>query len=246
VRRVIVAALGATSVSWSDSAGRLLLAALLGGLLGLQREYDGQDAGFRTHLLVVLGAALFAVLSVAGFDAYVSDRASTNVAVDVTRIAAYVAPGIGFIGGGAIVKYGGKVSGMTTAASLWCGAAIGVAAGLGLWWAATLTTAVALIALALLEPVSRWVSARGRGRRAGIAVELTPEADLAAVLAAISSAIGTAKTLRVHEAPGEGSVLSAEFHHRPGAAQLEELGRSLLVVRGVRAVQAGTKHDDAS
>jgi putative Mg2+ transporter-C (MgtC) family protein len=114
---------GAADLGWLETVARLALAGCLGGLLGLEREYDGQDAGFRTHLLVVVGSALFAVLSVGAFDDFLVPRADSNVSVDVTRIAAYVAPGIGFIGGGAILKHGGKVSGITTAASLWSAAA---------------------------------------------------------------------------------------------------------------------------
>ncbi len=148
-----------------DVVIRLAVATVLGAALELEREYDGQDAGFRTHVLLVLGSALFAVASVTGFDAFVHDRASTNVSVDVTRIAAYVAPGVGFLGGGAIVKVGVHAHGMTTAASLWTAAAIGVAAGLGLWVAAVATTVLALFALQALEPIGHLVQEAGRRRR---------------------------------------------------------------------------------
>lgn len=148
-----------------DVVIRLVVATALGAALGLEREYDGQDAGFRTHVLLVLGSALFAVSSVAGFDAFVNDRASTNISVDITRIAAYVAPGVGFIGGGAIVKVGAHARGMTTAASLWTAAAIGVAAGLGFWVGAVTTTVLALFALEGLQPLGHLVHQAGRRRR---------------------------------------------------------------------------------
>lgn len=150
-------------LEWYDVTGRLVLAAVLGAVLGLEREYDGHDAGLRTHLLLTLGAALFSVVSVAGFDALASER-SSNVTIDVTRIAAYIAPGVGFIGGGAIVKSGRKVTGITTAASLWTAAAIGVAAGLGFWVGAVVTTVIALIALEALQPLSNWAGELGRRR----------------------------------------------------------------------------------
>jgi putative Mg2+ transporter-C (MgtC) family protein len=118
-------------------AGRLGLACLLGGLLGLERDVKGHEAGLRTHMLLSLGSAMFALVSVASFGDFIDADAST-VQVDPSRIASYVAAGVGFIGGGAILKHGGNVTGLTTAASLWVAAAIGVATGLGMWPAALL------------------------------------------------------------------------------------------------------------
>lgn len=141
---------------------RLGTAAGLGSVLGLEREYDGQEAGFRTHLLVVMGSALFAVVSVGAFDAFIGERNSTNVTVDVTRIAAYVAPGVGFIGGGAILKRDDRVRGLTTAASLWVAAAIGVTCGLGLWLVPLVAVGFALVSLAVLRPLSQWLDRRFR------------------------------------------------------------------------------------
>jgi putative Mg2+ transporter-C (MgtC) family protein len=152
------------ALEWYEIAGRLLLATLLGGALGLEREFDGHDAGLRTHLLVTVGAALFAVMSVAGFDAVVGDPSRTNVTIDVTRIVSYIAPGVGFIGGGAILKSGGKVTGITTAASLWVAAAVGAASGIGFWVGAVTATVIALFALEVLQPLSRWAADVGRRR----------------------------------------------------------------------------------
>lgn len=153
-----------TALEWYEVVGRIGLAALLGGVIGLEREFDGNFAGFRTHMLLTVGAALFAVVSVAGFDTLVTDRASTNVTVDVTRIAAYIAPGVGFIGGGAILKANQRIRGLTTAASLWTAAAVGVACGVGFWVGAVTATVIALIALEGLQPVSRWIAELGRQR----------------------------------------------------------------------------------
>ena len=139
---------------------RLVLAAVLGGLLGLERELDGQEAGLRTHLLLSLGASLFGLISVGAFSAFVVDPDDANVQIDVTRVASYVAAGIGFIGGGAIVKYRGAVSGITTATSLWTTAAVGLAAGLGFWIAAVTATVLAVLALHGLKPLSRMLKRR--------------------------------------------------------------------------------------
>ena len=95
----------------ADVIVRLVVAALLGGALGAEREFDGQDAGLRTHLLLCLGAALFGVTSVGAFADFAGDPNETNIRIDVTRIASYVAAGIGFIGGGTILKHRGTVTG---------------------------------------------------------------------------------------------------------------------------------------
>ena len=97
-----------------DLVGRLLLATLLGGLPGAERELDGQDAGLRTHLLLVLGAALFGAISVGAFGGFIADSSETTVRVDVSRVASSVAAGIGFIGGGTILKHRGTITGITT------------------------------------------------------------------------------------------------------------------------------------
>lgn len=197
--------------------GRLALAALLGGSIGLEREYDGQDAGFRTHLLVVLGAALFGLVSVAGFDAYVTgDRGSTNVTVDVTRVASYVAPGIGFIGGGAILKYGGRVSGITTAASLWSSAAVGLAVGLGFWVGAVAATVIVLVALEALEPLGRLAHRVGRRRRSHLTVTFTTGGDLDRLVAELQHVDTPIRRLRFGEGPDDHSVATVEFWDEPG------------------------------
>ncbi len=150
-------------LTWLEIVLRVGAGAVLAGLVGIERESAGQDAGFRTHLLLGLGAALFGVVSVGAFDDFITSSASsTNVRVDVTRIASYVAAGIGFIGGGAILKHAGTVRGITTAASIWAAAAIGLASGLGAWVAAIAGTVVAIVALAALRPLSQWIGRRAR------------------------------------------------------------------------------------
>jgi putative Mg2+ transporter-C (MgtC) family protein len=131
-------------LSNAELIGRLLLAAVLGAAIGFEREVDGHEAGLRTHLMLALGAALFGLISVGAWDHFATSD-QTNVRVDVTRVASYVAAGIGFIGAGAIVKHAGGVRGLTTAASLWVVAAIGLAAGVGFVIPAVTATAVSLM-----------------------------------------------------------------------------------------------------
>ena len=136
---------------------RVLLAVALGAAIGIDREIDAQAAGFRTHVLVCLGAALFGLISVHAFDPFVTVRARTNVQVDVTRVASQVVVGIGFLGGGAILKYGASVRGLTTAASMWVTAAIGLAVGIGYYWGAVAVTVATLAALVGFRYIRSWI-----------------------------------------------------------------------------------------
>ena len=102
-----------------------MLALVLGGLIGLERELSDHPAGLRTHIGVCMGAALFGIVSGYGFVGFDASRSQTNYQVDPTRVASNIVTGVGFLGGGAILKHGATVRGLTTAASLWVTAAIG-------------------------------------------------------------------------------------------------------------------------
>jgi putative Mg2+ transporter-C (MgtC) family protein len=129
----------------TEGAVRLLVAALLGGVIGLERDIHGRPAGLRTHLLVSMGSALFMILSVtiAGDDA------------DPGRIAAQIVTGIGFLGAGAIIKSGVNVKGLTTAACLWVCASIGMCSGAGIFTLAVAATIMAIISLVALNYFER-------------------------------------------------------------------------------------------
>ena len=225
-------------LEWYDVAIRLAAAAALGGLVGLERETDGQDAGFRTHLLLSLGSALFAVASVGAFDAFVTDAASTNVTVDVSRIASYVAAGVGFLGGGAIIKYGGGVRGLTTASSLWAAAAIGLSAGLGFWAGALAATVISLIALAGLAPLSRFLARHSR-RRHDLFLELSSDADLPAALRVVEAVLtGDLREVRLGRQAGTGvTELAMRLDRDLDAATVVELTRRLTAeIPGLRSI----------
>ena len=127
---------------------RLLVATVLGALIGFEREYHAKEAGVRTHLLVALGACLFMILSIYGFD-FMLDK--DHVSFDPSRIASQVVTGIGFIGAGTIILQKQMVRGLTTAAGLWVTAAIGLACGTGMYVIAGITTAIVLISLGLIN-----------------------------------------------------------------------------------------------
>lgn len=123
---------------------RICIAALLGGIIGLDREYRAKDAGFRTHFLVALGSALFMIVSQFGFSDVVG---TTGYRLDPSRVAAQVVSGIGFIGAGTIIFQKHVLKGLTTAAGIWCTAAIGLACGSGMYILASSTTLLALVCL---------------------------------------------------------------------------------------------------
>ncbi|MFL5928011.1 MAG: MgtC/SapB family protein [Gaiellaceae bacterium] len=125
---------------------RLVVAAGLGGAIGFERELRDREAGVRTHLLVSLGSALFTIVSAYAFHSFLASGA-TVVRADPTRIAAQIVTGIGFLGAGAIIREGLSVRGLTTAATLWVVAAIGMACGAGWYGAAVITTLLTLVAL---------------------------------------------------------------------------------------------------
>jgi putative Mg2+ transporter-C (MgtC) family protein len=133
-------------LSHYELAGRLLLAAGLGGAIGIEREIRDHEAGFRTHMLVSLGSALFTVVSAYGFESFLVG--GTNVVrTDPTRIAAQIVTGIGFLGAGAIISHGMNIRGLTTAANVWTVAAVGICCGAGYYSAALIGSVVIIIAL---------------------------------------------------------------------------------------------------
>lgn len=132
---------------------RLVVASVLGALIGLEREVHGRPAGFRTHLLVSLGSCLFVLTSIYFYKSFGNFSGSGPVGVDPGRVAAQVVTGIGFLGAGAIIREKGSIRGLTTAACLWVVAAIGVACGVGLFAVAATVTLIALLSLMCLKRV---------------------------------------------------------------------------------------------
>lgn len=124
-----------------DFSARLIIAAALGALIGAEREIHGHPAGIRTHMLVALGSGIFTVLSIHGFGQ------APGAGIDPTRIAAQIVSGIGFLGAGAILKDGIVIRGLTTAASLWATAAVGMAAGAGEYAIGTVAAGVIIVSL---------------------------------------------------------------------------------------------------
>lgn len=197
-------------LSHSEEILRLIVAAVLGGLIGLERERLNWAAGLRTHMLVCVGATLFMIVSAFGF---AEIRTQPAVGLDPSRVAAQVVSGIGFLGAGNIVLRREAVRGLTTAASLWTVAAVGLAVGGGMYVAAVAATVIILGILAGLKPLEGRMFTGVAKQPSGISVVIqrgqTSVADIEA-LAEQNRLIITHITVR-HKAAEESEV---QFHMR--------------------------------
>ena len=171
-------------LSTAEALLRLLLAAGLGGAIGLERELRDHEAGFRTHLIVSLGACVFTLVSAYAWTDWTFSQ-SSGVVFDPTRIAAQIVTGIGFLGAGAIIVRGISVRGLTTAATLWVVAAIGMAAGTGYYTVGIGAAVVVLISLGPLKLISTRFVSRVRPEEAELGVRLAPEGQATHVLVRI-------------------------------------------------------------
>jgi len=210
----------AFSLGWPQTFLRLAAAAGLGAVIGLERELDEKAAGLRTHMLVASGSALFTLVSAYGFSEFVGHP---RVSFDPSRIAAQIVTGVGFLGAGVIFRQGFTVRGLTTAASLWIVAAVGMAAGIGFWQGAVLATIVAVISLRPLE----WIKERTIPQRAAqhMTVEIADGKSAGAVLDAVERS-GDLLGLR-REGPRLEIALRIDSHRRAAAlndvASLDEV-----------------------
>ncbi len=194
----------------AEVALRIVVALLLGAAIGLERELTGQMAGLRTHITVALGAALFGLVSAYSFSEFIQERAATNYQVDVTRIASNVVTGVGFLAGGVIVKHGASVKGLTTAASLWVTAAVGLAVGLGSYFVGVVATVALIITLALLRIPRRWLRRLAVGKET-VVIHLSPGADTPAVIGALQHTDGIdVQCLTLRGGNGSGTVVYAD------------------------------------
>jgi putative Mg2+ transporter-C (MgtC) family protein len=210
----------ATTIGWPEVLLRLFVAAALGGAIGVERELRERQAGLRTHLVVSVGAALFTLVSAYGFSNFEGK-------VDPTRIAAQIVSGIGFLGAGAIIRQGLSVRGLTTAASLWLVAAIGMAAGAGYWDGALIATLGALLTLGPLRVVAFRILSRFRPVHDRLLVEIPAGGSPVPVIEAIERQGGRVMSLDVAQ----------EGDRRSIAVDVElAAGSSPAVVAGVAEI----------
>jgi putative Mg2+ transporter-C (MgtC) family protein len=188
------------SLSWEEVLLRIVIAAALGGAVGLERELREREAGFRTHMLVSVGSALFTLASAYGFRDFLVNGGNV-VRADPTRIAAQVVTGIGFLGAGAIIRQGLAVRGLTTAATLWVVAAVGLTAGAGYYSAAIITTVVALVSLWPLRILAHTIVSRFRPETGRLLAQLPAGETPGPLITAVERLGGSLQSVEIsHEA----------------------------------------------
>jgi putative Mg2+ transporter-C (MgtC) family protein len=194
-------------LTWGEVAVRLVVAALLGGAIGAERELRDREAGFRTHLLVSVGAALFTLVSAYAWTDWAFSQ-NAGLVFDPTRIAAQIVTGIGFLGAGAIIRQGLSIRGLTTAATLWVVAAIGMASGAGYYWAAMATTVLVLVTLWPLRLLAHRFFARLRQAEGRLTVDLRPASGAGPLLTTLEDAGARIRALQFEDVEGRRRVLA--------------------------------------
>jgi putative Mg2+ transporter-C (MgtC) family protein len=206
--------------------GRLLLAAVLGGAIGAERELNDQAAGLRTHMLLTIGACLFTLISAYGFGG--------GIGTDPSRLAAQIVTGIGFLGGGAIVRHGLTVKGLTTAASIWATASVGVAIGAGSYVLGVGGAVLVVGTLFGLRRVSNLLQRWGVSREEFV-LTTDPRFDLQRLVELVERERVDLRGLEHHEdEDGDRVVLLAKLRPRYRPEQLLD---ALRGVEGVRHVE---------
>lgn len=209
---------------------RLFLAALMGGLVGLERESVNRPAGLRTHVLVCVGSALVMMVSMDMFNIYrgVADA-------DPGRIAAQVVSGIGFLGAGTIMREGVNIRGLTTAASLWVVAGVGLAVGAGFYVPAVTTVLIVLCTLVLLSRFEGLLLGRRHFRCISLSVADKP-GQLGKIGAALGSLDVNIKNISIRSDPGLQRLEIELFIRMPGGLTMDEVIRELASIEGVYGI----------
>ena len=216
-----------------DLVARILGSALLGGLVGLERELKSRPAGFRTHILVSLGACLFTMAGAYGARAFYGAEGAADL--DPTRVAAQVVAGIGFLGAGAIIRTGANVQGLTTAAALWVTAAIGLAVGLGFWLGATAAAGTTLAALYGLKWLEQGPIKRLGKERYQFVMDADSALTLSDLAVAIESCHGRIEMFHL-DADDAGTRRIELIVRLRGGSDPDDLAKALLAVEGVSNV----------
>ena len=228
-----VVAAGVPSLAWPHVLLRLFVAAVLGGAIGFERELRERQAGLRTHLVVSVGSALFTLVSAYGFRDFLVNGGSL-VRTDPTRIAAQIVSGIGFLGAGAIIRQGLSVRGLTTAASLWLVAAIGMASGAGYYDGAVIATLGALLTLGPLRIVAYRVIRRYRAEIDRLLVEIPAGGSPAPLIEAVELLGGRVVALDIAQ---EGDRRSIAIDVDLGRATAPSIAAGVAEIDGVLEVR---------
>ena len=219
-----------SDIAWLrlDLLGKLLVAAAMGGIIGLEREWSGKPAGLRTNLLICVGSALITELSMT-----IADRAGATGPTDPARLSAQIVSGIGFLGAGTIIQARGAIIGLTTAATLWVVAAIGIAVGTGAFVEAVGTTTLVMLSLIVLRRVEGKLG-QNREMLVRVSMDRSP-----ATVEEVESRLGDGLRMDLMEAErGEGE-LTLGYRVSGQRRRLDRLVDRLLEIEGVHRVVRG-------
>lgn len=213
-----------------EITARLMLACVLGGMIGYEREHGNRPAGFRTHILVCVGAALVMVTS-----EFIFNKFSEFTNMDPARLGAQVISGIGFLGAGTIVRQGFNVKGLTTAASLWAVSCVGLAAGIGFYEGAVIATILIYITLIVLKKMENQIAVKKQYRNIIIEIDNMPKMiyKLTDIFSGYDVLI---KNIEYFNGENEDKMLIKFFIKPPHTFKLEDIVLDLCKVEGVRKV----------
>ena len=224
-------------ISEINIAIRLGLAFLAGGIIGLERSSRHQIAGLRTHILICVGASLLTLLSI-----WLPQEITSAKNGDPGRIAAQVVSGIGFLGAGAIIRLGNNIKGLTTAASLWLIAAVGMAIGAGLYVAAAIAEALSLVTLVLLDRIEKRIFPALRSKVLELHYKHGASPDAAAVLEILKNFGIKSQSTDVNQAMGKDKATKIRFLAGiPDATDISKLAKALKAAGDVARVEIKEK-----
>lgn len=235
-----------------ESILRLFLALLLGSVVGMEREYTQQSAGLRTHILVCLGATVFTIVSISDMSvglSYTNADPNTTYRLvrDPARIAAQIVPGIGFIGGGAVLRHGANIRGLTTAASLWMMASIGMLLGVGSYQLAIIATLFSFLVLFIIGGLERTMFKKYLKKYILLKIQVTAREGSVAPIEQWLERNFPAKTMAVQlqQHPETQTVsLTYNIDLRGMRADVNTLSRDLNAVEGVTSASIRVLQED--
>lgn len=214
------------------TVARLVLSVLLGGIIGFERQHRGKTAGLRTHILVCLGSCLVSVLSV---NLYSAVQGLTNA--DPARLAAQVVSGIGFLGAGAIMKEGPTIRGLTTAASLWVVASVGIAAGVGAIVGAVATTVLVVVALEVLPKIDRLYASSGPSATSLLIRSLDKPGQIGRIGSVLGNLGVSIEQIHIEDADEPGIIFIPVTIKVPDKYRLDQIVSELCGIEGVLNIE---------
>ena len=229
--------LGLWEISYVDILLRIISSLILGGLIGLEREWHNHAAGLRTHILVCVGSTTIILLSIYGFGDYANEF---NVRMDPARLAAQVVSGIGFLGAGAIIRHGNSISGLTTAASIWVVAAIGLCVGAGFFFGACVVTVFVLISLILLNKFEKMMHNKRSRNEVIVKIKNIPGgvAQVTALFESEGMIIVNMSAEAMHDSYQETDIKTLRIKlHKPRSNDLLNIFDKLLNMECVHSVE---------